>query len=85
MLVLDAAPAADREKRPPESLAPEGGSLCLIWLLFGEAGQSFPQRIKRLPVFLSTAAKVDVRTPRVTETVSVNVLVFTGSVVETPF
>lgn len=49
------------------------------------ADQSLPQRIKRLPVFLFTVAKVDVRTPRVTETVSVNVLVFTGGVVEVPF
>ena len=57
----------------------------MILPLFWDMGQLSPQRIKRLPVFLFAAAKVDVRTPRVTETVSVNVLVFTGGVVEVPF
>ena len=71
----------------------------MILPLFWYADQSFPQRIKRSPAFLFTTSfqslfftaefavipKVDILTPRVTETVSVNILVFTGFVVETPF
>ena len=71
----------------------------MILPLFWYADQSFPQRIKRLPVFLFAAPaqilfftvefavvpKVDILTLRVTETVFVNILVFTGFVVETPF
>lgn len=66
---------------------------------FWYADQSFSQRIKRLPDFLFTTPfqslfftaefavvqKIDILTLRVTETVSVNILVFTGFVVETPF
>ena len=88
-----------RKNCSPGSLVPEDSSLCLILPLFWYADQSFPQRIKRSPAFLFTTSfqslfftsefavipKVDIFTPRVTETVSVNILVFTGFVVETPF
>lgn len=95
---LTTVPATDRGKTPSGNLVPEGGSLCLILPLFGYAEQLSSQKLRQSPALRFTAPfqflfltaefavipVIDVLTPRVTETVSVNILVFAGLVVETP-